>query len=147
MGADTEMSRLDSLPTEKLNELLNMEGVPKVTSSANGKVLTVVGGKWKAEEPSGGGGATVVDVTYDDDTSVYTSTVKAGALWTAINSGAVIFRTVDDEFGLINIFSLSNANVTEEDGQASEFTFIVSTGFSSLTLSAATADDYPSTGN
>ena len=50
MGAATEMSRLDSLPTEKLNELLNMEGVPSVTSSSNGKVLTVVSGKWKANE-------------------------------------------------------------------------------------------------
>lgn len=48
MGAATEMSRLDSLPTEKLNELLEMEGVPAVTSSSNGKVLTVVSGKWKA---------------------------------------------------------------------------------------------------
>lgn len=48
MGASTEMSRLDSLPTEKLNSLLNMEGVPSVTSSSNGKVLTVVSGKWKA---------------------------------------------------------------------------------------------------
>ena len=50
MSAATEMSRLDSLPTEKLNELLSMEGVPSVTSSSNGKVLTVVSGKWKAEE-------------------------------------------------------------------------------------------------
>ena len=48
MGASTEMSRLDSLPTAKLNELLNMEGVPSVTSSSNGKVLTVVSGTWKA---------------------------------------------------------------------------------------------------
>lgn len=48
MGADTEMSRLDSLPTEKLNELLSMEGLPSVNSASNGKVLTVVSGKWKA---------------------------------------------------------------------------------------------------
>ena len=48
MSAATEMSRLDSLPTEKLNSLLSMEGVPKVTSSSNGKVLMVDGGKWKA---------------------------------------------------------------------------------------------------
>lgn len=48
MSAATEMSRLDSLPTEKLNSLLSMEGVPKVTSSSNGKVLMVDDGKWKA---------------------------------------------------------------------------------------------------
>lgn len=50
MGAATEMSRMDSLPTETLNKLLTMEGVPSVTSSSNGKVLTVVSGKWKASD-------------------------------------------------------------------------------------------------
>lgn len=52
MGANTEMSRLDSLPTETLNRLLNMEGLPSVTSSSNGKVLTVESGKWKAANPA-----------------------------------------------------------------------------------------------
>lgn len=96
-----------------------------------------------AEAPSPSGGATVVDVTYDDDNSEYTSTVKAGALWTAANSGAVIFRNADDEFGAVSIASLSYAEATEEDGQASGFRFVFQFGLISVTLSAATADDYP----
>ena len=43
---------MDSLPTETLNKLLTMEGVPAVTASSNGKVLTVVSGKWKAADPA-----------------------------------------------------------------------------------------------
>ena len=39
--------------------------LPKVTSSNNGQVLTVDGGKWKAKEPSGGG-VTVFHIWEDD---------------------------------------------------------------------------------
>lgn len=51
MGANTEMTRLDSIDKETLDALLgllNCGTVPKVTSTDNGKVLMVVSGKWKA---------------------------------------------------------------------------------------------------
>lgn len=51
MGAATEMSRLDSLPTETLNKLLTMKGLPNVSSKDNGKVLMVVDGVWAAVLP------------------------------------------------------------------------------------------------
>lgn len=46
MSASTEMSRLDSIPTEKLNQLLGLEGLPTVAAKDNGKVLMVVNGNW-----------------------------------------------------------------------------------------------------
>lgn len=94
-----------------------------------------------SSSPSGGGGATVVELTYADD--VYTSTMKAGPLWEAAQAGPVIFRDATDEFGVVTISSLIYASVTEEDGQASDFYFVFSPGRISVTLSAATADDYP----
>ncbi len=51
MGANTEMTRLDSIDKETLDALLGLLScgtVPKVTSTDNGKVLMVVSGKWKA---------------------------------------------------------------------------------------------------
>lgn len=64
MGAATEMSRLDSLPTETLNkliqlaesaeDLLALQGLPKVGDDDDGKVLTVVDGEWAAVDPSAG---------------------------------------------------------------------------------------------
>lgn len=57
--ATVEMSRLDSLPTETLNKLLELAAnadaikasiLPTVKSADNGKVLTVVSGKWAAAE-------------------------------------------------------------------------------------------------
>ena len=64
MGAATEMSRLDSLPTETLNkliqlaesaeDLLALQGLPEVGDDDDGKVLTVVDGAWAAVDPSAG---------------------------------------------------------------------------------------------
>lgn len=85
MSAATEMSRLDSIPTAKLNELLNMEGVPSVTSSSNGKVLTVVSGKWKAAnipselpDPPESAGTYTLQLVVGDTTALS---------WVAVESG------------------------------------------------------------
>lgn len=60
MSADTEMGTLGSLPVETINNLLKLaenadsllaSALPKVRSSDNGKVLTVVKGKWAAKQP------------------------------------------------------------------------------------------------
>ena len=65
MGAATEMSRLDSLPTatlaklialaESADSLLALQGLPKVKATDNGKVLTVVEGAWAAVDPNAAG--------------------------------------------------------------------------------------------
>lgn len=81
MSAATEMSRLDSIPTEQLNNLLNMEGVPSVTSSSNGKVLTVVSGKWKAADVP----AELPTVTADDNGKVL---MVVDGVWAAVDPNA-----------------------------------------------------------
>ena len=77
MSAATEMSRLDSIPTEKLNELLAMKGVPSVSSSDNGKVLMVVEGKWEVASIP----AELPAVTATDNGSVLT---VADGEWKAV---------------------------------------------------------------
>ena len=46
MSANTEMMRLDSVEKEKMEGILAAQTLPKTTSTDNGKVLKVSGGKW-----------------------------------------------------------------------------------------------------
>lgn len=46
MAATTEITRLDLIAKSKLDELLNADILPKVTSDDNGLALIVVNGKW-----------------------------------------------------------------------------------------------------
>ena len=61
MSANTEMSRLDSLPTATLNKLIQLAesadtllSIPAVSKDDNGKVLTVADGAWAAVDPKAG---------------------------------------------------------------------------------------------
>jgi len=83
MSANTPVARLDTLPAatldkllalaDKADELLALQGLPSVSSTSNGKVLTVVSGKWKAANVP----AELPAVTADDNGKVLT--VVSGA--------------------------------------------------------------------
>lgn len=51
MAANTEMARLDSVPAETLNKMIDgaENQLPKVSSSDNGKALLVKSGKWSKQ--------------------------------------------------------------------------------------------------
>lgn len=113
---------------------LATDQLPSVTSADNDKVLTVKNGKWDKAEPSGGGGgggSTVVELTYADD--VYTSTVKAGALWEAVTTGAVIFAEKSSGT-IVRVVAMTSASTS--DGAY----YFYGGDFE---LEAASADDYP----
>ena len=77
MSAATEMSRLDSIPTEQLEKLLGTEGLPAVKAKDNGKVLMVVDGEWAVVSLP----VELPVVTADDNGAVLT--VVEGA-WAAV---------------------------------------------------------------
>ena len=112
MAANTEMARFGALPITKLNEILNMEGVPPVTGSANGKVLTVSGGKWKAADPK---------LTNDKDVSI--SSPTGGQILTYDSSaskwknGSLALAHASD----VALSTPSNGQVLTYDGEAGKW--------------------------
>lgn len=64
MGANTVMARLDSVEAEKINGILNAPTLPSVSSTDNGKILKVSGGKWAKGSPE------LPAVTADDNGKV-----------------------------------------------------------------------------
>lgn len=62
-------------------------GLPEVTAADNGDVLTVVEGQWaKADAPSGGG-ALIVGVEYDETASTYTLSKTWQEIYNAVSQG------------------------------------------------------------
>ena len=69
MGANTVIKDLGFIPESEWESITSNE-LPTVTSTDNGKVLTVVSGKWKKAEPSGGGAFAITATTEDDVTTL-----------------------------------------------------------------------------
>lgn len=84
----------------------------------------------------GSGGVLVVNVTAADE--VRTCDKTAGEMWAAYLSGGVVLSAVDDG----DTYCDTIISATEKSGS---YTFYDATG--NYTLSAATADDYPSAGS
>ena len=143
MGAATEMSRLDSLPTEKLTELLNMEGVPSVTSSSNGKVLTVVSGKWKASDPQGGGGLSV-SATFANDYITLNKTFKE--INDVLDVGGSVVIKYPDGQGVTTNYAVIGSIADESSEGSSSYTVVVLNvgGGGTLAFNATAKTDYPS---
>lgn len=93
--------------------------------------------------PSGGGGATVVELTYAD--GVYTSTMKAGPLWEAAQAGLVIFVVKEDGENVV-VAPILNAYCENGEYGFAVNNFMVGDDPVKY-LTASSADDYPSTGN
>lgn len=109
-------------------------GLPSVTSSDNGDVLTVVDGAWAKAAPSGGG-ALIVNGTFDEQTGEITLDTKAGVMWAAIQAGKLIylFMVSPTEETVMNM--ITDCYYTDDSG----YKF----GTPNDTYEAATADDYP----
>ena len=137
MGANTEMSRLDSIPTEKLNELLQMQGLPAATASDAGKVPVVNDdGAWELGEAQAGAGALIVQS--DGDTLDKTwSEIRAAVI---SGRGVTVLQITDDaetldESDAVNIYTL--IGVAVEEG---EYRVGVSKGATTYTFVAQSQD-------
>ena len=64
--ANTEFTRLDSIEKEKIEAVLDAPNLPKVSSTDNGKILKVSGGKWTKENEA----VELPAVTSDDNGKV-----------------------------------------------------------------------------
>lgn len=53
MPANTEYASLGFVEKDKISEVLDSQTLPKTTTTDNGKVLTVKGGKWTKAAPGG----------------------------------------------------------------------------------------------
>lgn len=70
--------------------------LPKVTSTDNGDVLTVVEGKWEKAVPGGGGGGSfLVTISWDETTSDYVCDKTYAEIKAAFESGQVVVAFSD----------------------------------------------------
>ena len=113
MGANTVIKDVGFLPEEEWNEL-NKKELPSVTSSDNGKVLTVQSGKWKAVEPTGGGSVEPLVCLYDDNESQLDTTF--GAIKSAIDSGQSVLYKGNVYGNSYEIWIITSYTVYENEG-------------------------------
>lgn len=112
-------------------------GLPEVSASDNDDVLTVVDGAWAAAAPSGGGG---LKVGITRDGGIYAMDQTAGDIYDTFEAGImpVFVCLFGREAGLLatpSFYSLVEG----------VYTFTVSAGEDSLTLTAASGSDHPTT--
>ena len=107
--------------------------LPEVTADDNGDVLTVVEGAWAKAEPAGGG-ALVVNITWDDQ-DVGTADKTAGEIMEAAQSGLVIF--VEQLPGVEYIMTHTLLTAHHEEGL---YEFGVA---GDMMFSASSSTDYP----
>ena len=117
--------------------------LPTVTSDDNGDVLTVVEGAWGKAAPSGGGSGVMVVTISTNDENVGVANKTAGEIWAAMSEGLVVFEyTIEQTYGSNTIIELcSSAQYVDGEGYYFYYWSAVDG------LRAATANDYPSTGD
>ena len=125
MAANTEMSRLDSLPTETLNSLIALaESLPtSITNPQDGDTLVYDGesNKWKNGEGGGGGGggSFIVNITEWTSETEFAVDKTAQEIYDAAQSGLnpVLVEKYEEGEGDISInqIPLSAASREEEE--------------------------------
>lgn len=153
MGAETEMSRLDSIPTETLNKLLQMSGqtiLPTaVTNPKDGDTLVydATAKAWKNGAGGGGGGSFVVNVSYDETADTYALDKTAGEIMEAVSKGLVLGLLVSESY--TSVLFLVGCGIEGEGETYAEGTYVFFFDWldddTTLEFTAATADDYPET--
>ena len=137
-GANTPIDRLDSIPAATLDKIISGADnqLPKVTSTDNGKILVVDGGKWGKGENSGGGGAFIVNATTEG------STMTLAKTWKEIDDVILttpVFVVANETEG--GISSKSSIPVVSTSGEVGLYTVITYNEFSFTTDSE---NGYPS---
>ena len=106
--------------------------LPKVTSTDNGDVLTVVEGKWAKAVPSGGGGGSfLVTITWDETSSEYVSDKTYAEITAAFESGQAVVAFSDP-----NIYELEQIDSDFIRFVLNSFTFTSGTSTLGLTSDA-----------
>ena len=106
--------------------------LPKVTSTDNGDVLTVVDGKWAKAVPSGGGGGSfLVTITWDETSSEYVSDKTYAEITAAFESGQAVVAFSDP-----NIYELEQIDSDFIRFVLNSFTFTSGTSTLGLTSDA-----------
>lgn len=105
--------------------------LPKVTSTDNGDVLTVVSGKWAKAEPSGGGGSFLVTITWDETSSEYVSDKTYAEITGAFESGQAVVAFSDP-----NIYELAQVDSDFIRFVSNSFNFTSGTNTLGLTSDA-----------
>ena len=132
-----------SATTEEQAEIINnmVDGgaagaLPAVSSTDNGKVLTVANGAWVAGAASGGGEALIITIDTSGDQPKFNT--KAGVVWEAISNGANVYVDMN---GLL--CPILTAGYWEDDGYEFDMVYWQTTTLKKAMYLANTADDYP----
>lgn len=114
-------------------------GLPAVSGTDNGKVLTVVEGDWAPAAASGGGGL-IIETTYSED--VYTMNKTTREIMAALAAGKTVILHVPDEEFYVDQYGA----VVHIKGSASRDAYTVYAYFQGNVeqFSSASLDDYPS---
>lgn len=91
-GSEADIAGITSNPDmiKALAALINDNGIstlPDPSEANDGDVLTVADGEWKAQAPSGGGGAGTFEVTFSVDNDTWSADKTFAELKAAINGG------------------------------------------------------------
>lgn len=121
--------------------------LPRVNAEDDGKILSVVDGKWTPSEGGGGGGALVCEINFDAGTGDLVLDKTAGEIIKALQKKQIVASLSDayDLHGTISSGVLLSVSVDSGSGviSLSFFVLLVDGTTDTLTFSAATEDDYP----
>ena len=124
--------------------------LPAVTSTDNGKVLSVVSGSWAAAEPGTGGEGLIVGLTMttddnDEDLCIYTMDKTADEILAACAAGQNVYIEWPGDQNSYAFYPIKSAKYFNDLGETILLTFNVGTIDSDdIIFSASELNTYPS---